>query len=133
MPTRPTHISPALFQPPRRCLTQSRICGVCCRKMPPSWGSPRGMQRTAGEGLACGPSGSPGILRMRRCSRKWIPCGDRHPDGKADFWCDPLEASVSTTFMRPCCWFSNGVIFFFFNFDLFFNFTILYWFCHTSK
>ena len=111
MPTRPTHISPALFQPPRRCLTQSPICGVCCRKMPPSWGSPRGTQRTAGDGLASGPSGSPGILRMRRCSGKWIPRGAGHPDGKADFWCDPLKASISPPFMRPCCWFSNGVIF----------------------
>lgn len=37
MPTKHSHISTALFQPPHRCLTQSPICWVCCHKtLPPS-------------------------------------------------------------------------------------------------
>ena len=44
-----------------------------------------------------------------------------------------LILAMSSRSYWNCCWFFSSLLFYFLNFILFFNFTILYWFCHISK
>ena len=75
------------------------------------------------------------LMRLSSSSSNKV-CGFLAPQSKIAS--PTLEGKVLTTGLLgmsqqlSSIWYSN-LCFFFFNFILFFNFTILYWFCHISK